>query len=405
MAERVEFRVGTEFESYNQFKERLNLYEQQEKCNFSVGSSLGLKKVGNVTDQDIQNIHYKRAHFICKFSGKPRNVVEINERKRDTTSYKQECPSYFKVSMRKRNGLKFLRITHLNETHENHQRDEDLFETMPKQRRMSIEANQPFLKQVVQVKPNFQMLQSNLSSGKRKVKKSDLYNYKIKIQTEKGLVANVDENDFDKMVKEMLSVNGAAVKVCRNEQNELEGILFQDGRMKKIFDTFPDLLMFDATYSLNDRRMPLVILLVVDGNGESQVAGFFLVKSENTRVLNFLFERFKEENPKHTDVAVVITDKHISNRIVVETQFPTAVHHLCIFHVEKIFHEEITPKKRNINAQQKKACIRILTDMIYANDQERYDTLYAELNDTNCRGKYCLLSTNVLSFNLIVCFG
>lgn len=71
----------------------------------------------------------------------------------------------------------------------------------------------------------------------------------------------------------------------------------QDARMKAYFDHYPDLLMFDGTFGLNDRRMVLIILLVVDGNGESQIVGLFLVKSENAAIFKEVFQAFKADNP------------------------------------------------------------------------------------------------------------
>lgn len=180
---------------------------------------------------------------------------------------------------------------------------------------------------------------------------------------------------------------GAAVKIMNSETDELEAVYFQDNRMKKYYATFPDLLMFDGTYSLNDRRMPLIILLVIDGNGESQIAGFFIVKSENIRVLNFLFDEFKKENPNHEQTEVLLTDKSMAFRNVIATQFPNAVHHLCIFHVGQIFIREVTTKKRAINEEQRKTCLDILTNMIYADSPQRYDELYTELVNTQCQSK------------------
>ena len=51
--------------------------------------------------------------------------------------------------------------------------------------------------------------------------------------------------------------------------------------MKDVMGTFPELLLIDATYKLNDlRMMPLYVLLVVDGNDESEVAALFFVQDE-----------------------------------------------------------------------------------------------------------------------------
>lgn len=133
--------------------------------------------------------------------------------------------------------------------------------------------------------------------------------------------------------------------------------------------------------------MPLVILLVIDGNAESQIAGFFVVKAENTAMFNVLFEHFKDENPKHTDIRVILTDKHGANRNVIQQQFPNVSHHLCIFHVGQNFEREITTRKRGITSDQRKVCLEIVNRMIYARDQQKFDDLYTALMDTRCQGK------------------
>lgn len=66
--------------------------------------------------------------------------------------------------------------------------------------------------------------------------------------------------------------------------------------------------MFDGTYKLNNARMPLVILLIVDGNGESQIAGLTIVKSENEDTFLQFFEEFKKENVRHGDIEVIMSD-------------------------------------------------------------------------------------------------
>lgn len=146
--------------------------------------------------------------------------------------------------------------------------------------------------------------------------------------------------------------------------------------------------MFGATYSLNDRRMPLVILLVVDGNGESQIAGLFLVRSENLPILNTMFREFKSENEKCDKIEVIVTDKAMANLNVVEQHFPQAAHQLCIFHTKQIFLREITTRKRNINHQQRAECLSILNNMIFAKSQADYDAQYVKLQNTRCPGMF-----------------
>ena len=50
--------------------------------------------------------------------------------------------------------------------------------------------------------------------------------------------------------------------------------------------------MIDATYKLNNLRMPLYILMVVDDNGESEVIGLWIVASEDKSTISHLMEIF-----------------------------------------------------------------------------------------------------------------
>lgn len=51
---------------------------------------------------------------------------------------------------------------------------------------------------------------------------------------------------------------------------------FQDRVMQQIFANYPELLLMDATYKLNELRMPVYLLLAVNGNSENEFVGSFL---------------------------------------------------------------------------------------------------------------------------------
>lgn len=136
---------------------------------------------------------------------------------------------------------------------------------MPKQRRKTIDSSSEYLKLVVDVRPSVQLLQNQISSTVGVVARKDIYNFRAR---EQRLEANgtVDLSDLEKMLAEMQTVRGSSVKIFHNSDNELDSLMFQDNRMKAYFHQYSDLVMFDATYSLNDRRMLLVIILAIDGN-------------------------------------------------------------------------------------------------------------------------------------------
>ena len=51
----------------------------------------------------------------------------------------------------------------------------------------------------------------------------------------------------------------------------IEAIFFQTDEMKTAFAAYPDVLLVDATYKLNDIHMPLYVLMVIDGNGKTSI--------------------------------------------------------------------------------------------------------------------------------------
>ena len=53
-------------------------------------------------------------------------------------------------------------------------------------------------------------------------------------------------------------------------------IVFSRWSHEVYFCCFPELLLVDATYKLNNLRMPLYLMMCVDGNGNSEIISLFL---------------------------------------------------------------------------------------------------------------------------------
>ena len=70
--------------------------------------------------------------------------------------------------------------------------------------------------------------------------------------------------------------------------------------------------------------MPLFVMLVVDGNGESQIAALFIIKSENFNILAQMFTKFKALNPNHDRIKVTLSDKNFAGRRAYAESFPQA---------------------------------------------------------------------------------
>jgi len=52
--------------------------------------------------------------------------------------------------------------------------------------------------------------------------------------------------------------------------------------MKEVFSKFPEVLLLDGTYSINNCGMPLYSFLAEDGHGQGQIVGMILLSGENS---------------------------------------------------------------------------------------------------------------------------
>ena len=70
------------------------------------------------------------------------------------------------------------------------------------------------------------------------------------------------------------------------------GLFFQDGIMKMVYAAYPEVLLVDATYKLNELRMPVHLLLVIDSNGQSEIFGVFVTHLETADAIRKMVSSF-----------------------------------------------------------------------------------------------------------------
>ena len=198
-----------------------------------------------------------------------------------------------------------LEIKSLEELH-NHDTNREVFRHLPQQRKLP-ESEKENILQMLEMKANKKIIQSSImqSTGKVLLMK-DIHNLKM---------SNDQENDLSTLqraVNELSKTNGAYVKLHmenKDDNQELTGLFFQDERMRQVFSEYPEFLGVDATYKVNDLRMPLYLLIVENGNGQSKIVGIWVVANESEETVRAMVDIFKDQNPKWTDIKTVTTDK------------------------------------------------------------------------------------------------
>ncbi|KAJ8965720.1 hypothetical protein NQ314_003943 [Rhamnusium bicolor] len=82
----------------------------------------------------------------------------------------------------------------------------------------------------------------------------------------KAIETAENTNDLVNAIEFLKRDSKCIVEVLTDEENNLEGIFFQDKYMQRSFSNYPEVLLCDATYKHNNLRMPLYIFLIVNGN-------------------------------------------------------------------------------------------------------------------------------------------
>lgn len=164
--------------------------------------------------------------------------------------------------------------------------------------------------------------------------------------------------------------------------------------MAHLYDKYPEVGLFDATYQLNNHNFALFIQLCIDGNGETDIVSLYICRNESREGIGAMLKIFKELNPNWNKTKVFIGDKDFADRSVCTEEFPDAVLQICLFHVLQSFNREISTTKRNITREQRVLVLEILQRLAYAQSQHSYDEIYKELCDLKLKEVNCYFNEN-----------
>ncbi|KAJ4819268.1 Protein FAR1-RELATED SEQUENCE 5 [Rhynchospora pubera] len=125
-----------------------------------------------------------------------------------------------------------------------------------------------------------------------------------------------------------------------DEDGFVKHIFWADGRARRAYLEFGDVVTFDTTYNTNKYSMPLAPFIGVNHHRQLIFFRMALVRSENTDNFCWLFETWlKAMYGKHPPV--IITDQDPAMRKAIKIVFPNAVHRCCQWHVMRKAREKL----------------------------------------------------------------
>ena len=363
-----DLKIGKCFNSYQDVDDFIKKYQDE---NFVVLWKKDCKKIETAQkaqpDRKFEErLVYLNIKFACVHNGR---IKSESTGHRSTRTYKTGCG--FEFNLRATEDGQALMITKIKSAH-NHECTEEEYRSHHRIRKVDHKAKEKI--------ENLLRVHASKHEIKDLIQKETNLNIKMK---DIHNIATRMSKETDKTVKgmtEMLSSEFPDYSCDLYQVEQLvHGVFIQDSDMRSVFDKFPELLISDSTYKLNELDMPLYVVVGVDGNGDTQPVCFFIVYKEDHDTITKMLEIFKSKNPKWDQVEVVMTDKDMVERNVFKEQLPQIHLQICLFHVLRTFSREISTQKMNINQSDRAKVLEVLQKLVYAHSPDEYAASYAEL--------------------------
>lgn len=153
--------------------------------------------------------------------------------------------------------------------------------------------------------------------------------------------------------------------------------------MRAAMSAWPEIVFVNGTYSLVNLDLTLMVLLVEDGNGRSEVVGSALIDTEDAETLQWFVDCFQKDNLKAASkIKCFMTDKDMIERSVFEKTFPAVEMYLCLFHTLKTFRRVVTSRDMDLKEVEKNDILLMLLKVVYSDDEVDYMKKYQEFKNS-----------------------
>lgn len=116
-------------------------------------------------------------------------------------------------------------------------------------------------------------------------------------------------NNLQAAVKLLQDKYHSTIRILADENNDLRAIFSKDGEMKRCFSNYPEIIFTDTTYKLLGTWMSCLLIIVEDGNGDTEIVAVSLFTTEGRDTPEWLLEVFKTLHSKWGSIRVNMADK------------------------------------------------------------------------------------------------
>ncbi len=414
--------LGKRFKSFQEVQEFCKLFSSKTNTVLSIKDSKKLKETDNV---DLSLFPYLRLSYSCGYGTRVRNRgkgIRANQ-----STFAMGCPFLLNFYFSKK--LLQYTISKFIPNHENHDTSEMGAKFHPKNRRLSDEELEKYVKRDIMeigAKKHHVKLNIRKETGKF-VTSKDLENALQR-------VSSYQKTDDMKEVISLLetrhnSESGSYLKLFYVQSNHkddmdknvLKGIFWQSNDMKILFRKFGSIMFMDATYGLTNRGYVLVAFNIIDNHFNSRLIAWAMLANEQHDLLLEALNVFKAANAESVShLKYIVVDKDFCEINVLHKSLPNVHFIICRFHalqaVSRYVHQLHLPAKDQILKKKMQDLFREMlyapTEALYMNAWQRLCQLapsndivrkaidYFERNWHNCRehwAKYLLKEEEILN--------
>ncbi|XP_031784213.1 uncharacterized protein ZSWIM9 [Nasonia vitripennis] len=214
-----------------------------------------------------------------------------------------------------------------------------------------------------------------MDKTKKQIIPQDLYNAFNENKDKYG-------NDIEAAIQLLKTKYEAKVEILE-ENSEFQGMYFSIPEMRQNMSKYPEVVCVESTYKIFNLRFSLMLFVIEDGEGRSQIVGVGILVSESRPIVKWLMECFKEDNLEAVKkTRGFISDKDLTERSVIREVFDWARLFICQFHTLRIFDREICPTKMKITKEEKENALRCLDSMVKSSYQMDYDNAHSKFIST-----------------------
>lgn len=144
---------------------------------------------------------------------------------------------------------------------------------------------------------------------------------------------------------------------------------------------WPEIVFIDGKYKLLAQDFTLMLLLVEDYNGLSEIVSVSLIVHEDMETFRTVLKGFKNENLEAcTKINSFMADKDLLGRDLLKKIFKVPVY-ICLFHTLKILRSQITLERMGPTAKiARDEVLNMLQTLAYSPSEDAYAATYKEFS-------------------------